>query len=120
MNDLFSKIAHKVAKALGKPIAFIIACSLIIVWALSGPLFGFSDTWQLLVNTSTTISTFLMMFVLQNTQNRDTQALHVKLDELICVTTDARDDLMDLENKTDTEIAEQKAKVQAGSHPTRE
>jgi low affinity Fe/Cu permease len=85
ISDQFSRFANGVSWAAGKPLVFILALSFILVWAISGPLFGFSQQWQLVVNTATTIITFLMVFVLQNTQNRDGQALHAKLDELILV-----------------------------------
>ena len=79
----FVEISQKIAELTGKPVCFIAASSFIIIWAVSGPLFGFSDTWQLVVNTSTTIITFLMVFLIQSTQNRDAEAVHMKLDELI-------------------------------------
>lgn len=81
----FSRFSHLVAHAAGQPITFGLACLFILLWAVTGPLFGFSETWQLVVNTATTIITFLMVFVLQNTQNRDGEALQAKLDELILV-----------------------------------
>jgi len=85
----FVRFAHLVSHAAGRPISFILAVSAIVIWGLMGPLFGFSDTWQLVINTATTIITFLMVFVIQNTQNRDTASLHIKLDELIFVTQKA-------------------------------
>ena len=85
MEHLFTRIATTVAHAAGKPAAFVICCAVIVVWAVSGPVFGFSDTWQLIINTSTTIITFLMVFLIQNTQNRDGAAIQTKLDELIRV-----------------------------------
>lgn len=84
-KNFFTRFSTAVAHAAGKPLAFGLAAASVLVWALSGPLFGFSETWQLVVNTTTTIITFLMVFVLQNTQNRDSEALHAKLDELILV-----------------------------------
>jgi low affinity Fe/Cu permease len=120
MNALFSKIAQYVSRLAGRPVTFMVAVALIVVWGLSGPLFGFSDTWQLIINTGTTICTFLMVFLLQNTQNRDTSALHVKLDELICVTKDARDELMDLESGTEEDILKAKQDVQSGAKHNRE
>jgi low affinity Fe/Cu permease len=120
MNAWFSKVAQKISRLAGRPITFMVAVALIVVWGCSGPLFGFSDTWQLIVNTSTTIVTFLMVFLLQNTQNRDTSALHVKIDELICVTKDARDELMDLESATDEDIQKAKMQVQSGALHNRE
>ena len=88
-SEMFSNMACTVAHWTGKPIAFLIAATLVIVWAATGPLFGYSDTWQLVINTSTTIVTFLMVFLIQNTQNRDTMALQLKLSELILAVSDA-------------------------------
>jgi low affinity Fe/Cu permease len=83
VKNTFSRIASNVAHAAGQPSAFMICCAMIVVWAMSGPIFGFSDTWQLIINTGTTVVTFLMVFIIQNTQNRDGAALQAKLDELI-------------------------------------
>jgi low affinity Fe/Cu permease len=104
MNDLFRRIAHKTSEAMGSPMAFILACLLIIVWVFYGPSQGYSDTWQLIINTSTTILTFLMVFLIQNTQNRDAKALHLKLDELIRSVKTARNTLLDLEDMSDEEL----------------
>jgi low affinity Fe/Cu permease len=87
----------------GSPGAFFVALSVVVLWMMSGPIFHFSDTWQLVINTGTTIVTFLMVFVIQHTQNRDTEALRLKVDELICALDSARDELLDVEDMEDTE-----------------
>jgi low affinity Fe/Cu permease len=100
----FVHFAQWIAQATGRPIAFLLALSSIVVWAMLGPFFGFSDTWQLVINTATTIITFLMVFVIQNTQNRDTASMHIKIDELIRVTEMARNTFLDLEELDDREL----------------
>ena len=114
MNDVFRKFAHRTSGAAGSSWAFVAAVLIIIVWAISGPIFGFSDTWQLVINTGTTIVTFLMVFLIQNTQNRDAQALHLKLDELIRAVEGARQELfVDLEEKSDEEMARVKQEIES-------
>ncbi len=105
MRDIFRKISHWTSDKVGSPWAFVVALLVIIVWAISGPLFGFSDTWQLVINTGTTILTFLMVFLIQNTQNRDARAIHLKLDELIRAIDPARNTLIDIEDMEDDELA---------------
>jgi low affinity Fe/Cu permease len=108
----FSRFARWTERRVGSPVAFGLAAGTIIVWATTGPLFGWSDTWQLVINTGTTIVTFLMVFLIQSTQTRDTQALHLKLDELIRVNRAARNSLLDLEDMTEAEIEDAKRAFQ--------
>jgi low affinity Fe/Cu permease len=103
-SSTFSAIALWASRQCGRASTFIVACVAIIVWAATGPIFAYSDTWQLVINTGTTIVTFLMVFLIQNTQNRDMSALHLKLDELIRVNQDARNKLLDLEDLTEEEL----------------
>jgi low affinity Fe/Cu permease len=104
MNETFRKFANKTSEIVGSPWAFILAVMIIVVWGISGPLFGFSDTWQLVINTGTTIITFLMVFLIQNTQNRDAKAIHLKLDELLRGVEGARTSMVDLENLSDEDL----------------
>jgi len=105
----FDRFATAVTKATGRPASFFIALSVIVVWAITGPVFGFSDTWQLVINTGTTIITFLMVFVIQQSQNKETVALHLKLNELIAATKGASNRLIDIEDLTEQEIETIKA-----------
>ena len=104
MYAAFRRFAHRSALAMGTPTAFGLALVVILVWGWTGPVFGYSDTWQLVINTGTTIVTFLMVFLIQNTQNRDSQAIHLKLDELIRALEQARTELVDLEDLSDDEL----------------
>jgi len=102
--SLFARTANAVAHASGRPSTFALCCLVVIVWAASGPMFHYSDTWQLVINTGTTIVTFLMVFLIQNTQNRDGAALQAKLDELIRVTTEARNELVAVEEEPEEKL----------------
>lgn len=104
LHKRFRACSQWISIAAGSPAAFLLACLCIIVWAVLGPLFHFSDTWQLVINTATTIITFLMVFLIQNTQNRDTRALHLKLDELLRGVEGARTNLVNLESLSDEEL----------------
>jgi low affinity Fe/Cu permease len=103
-NSFFTRFAKATAHATGQPLTFGLALFFIVAWAICGPLFGFSDTWQLVVNTSTTIITFLMVFLIQSTQNRDAEAVHIKLDELLRVLPGAHNVLMNLEELEEHEL----------------
>ena len=119
LNRLFSGFAKRVAHHAGRPHAFALAAAVVVVWAVTGPLFGFSDTWQLVINTGTTIVTFLMVFLIQNTQNRDTEAIQLKLDELIRANEHARNRLLGLEDLDEDALDRVKAgfKELAARHP---
>ena len=104
MNLWFSRFASRTAQMVGHPYMFLAAVVILLLWAASGPLFHFSDTWQLIINTGTTIVTFLVVFLIQNTQNRDAKAIHLKLDELIRSHIPAHNDMIDIENLSDEEL----------------
>lgn len=104
MNEYFRKFAQWISEITGSPWAFILAATLVVVWGVTGPLFKFSDTWQLVINTGTTIITFLMVFLIQNTQNRDNKAIQLKLDELIRAASGARNDMIDIEELSDEQL----------------
>jgi len=108
VKEFFSKAALWTSRAAGRGSSFVLAVAVILGWAVTGPMFGFSDTWQLIINTGTTIVTFLMVFLIQNTQNRDTQAIQIKLDELIRVTNEARNGLINLEDASEEKLQEVK------------
>jgi len=112
MDRFFTGIANYIASFVGQPIAFILATLTIIVWALTGPIFHYSDTWQLIINTGTTIITFLMVFLIQNSQNRDAAAMQSKLDELIRAIDDARGQFIGIEHKTENEIQQIRADLE--------
>jgi low affinity Fe/Cu permease len=111
MNELFSRFASTVARQAGRPTVFALACIILVIWAVWGPFVGFSENWQLVINTATTIITFLMVFLIQNTQNRDGMAVQIKLDELIRSIDSARDDFIDLEELSEQQMAELRQKL---------
>ena len=112
MDRIFTAVASRIALAAGQPLTFMIAIGFITVWAVTGPIFGFSDTWQLIVNTATTIITFLMVFLIQNSQNRDAAAMQAKLDELIRAVAKARGHFIGIEHLTDKQIEEVRAAIE--------
>lgn len=111
MERIFTRLSGKIAYWAGSPVAFVICLAFVLIWLLSGPLFGFSDSWQLIINTSTTIITFLMVFLIQNTQNRDSAALHAKIDELIRV-SNAKNYFIGIEHLTESELEEIRRKCE--------
>ncbi|NUQ01391.1 MAG: low affinity iron permease family protein [Armatimonadetes bacterium] len=119
MNELFARLASRIADLVGSSCAFLLAVATVAVWAVTGPLFGFSDTWQLVINTGTTIVTFLMVFLIQNTQNRDAKAMQLKLDELLRAVSGAREELVDLERASDEEIEEVQEEFRALKEQTK-
>ena len=118
--NLFTRFSKAISTAAGKPATFITAVGIVIVWGISGPLFGFSDTWQLVINTGTTIITFLMVFLIQNTQNRDTMALQLKLDELISSIKEASNEMIDVEDLDEKELEGKRNEMRGRAHDPRE
>jgi low affinity Fe/Cu permease len=115
----FGQLAVATSRLSGKPTTFLLALSIVVVWGITGPYFGYSDTWQLVINTGTTIITFLMVFLIQATQNRDTLALQLKLDELIVATKNARNEIAGIEEASDREIAKAKKDLSERLRPER-
>lgn len=115
MDHFFALISHRIASFAGRPQAFIGAFLIIVIWGATGPIFGYSDTWQLVINTGTTIVTFLMVFLIQNAQNRDASAMQAKLDELIRAVADARNDFIGIEHLTEAELEKIKTVLEAGN-----
>ena len=119
-NFRFSRLARRIAVRCGRPTTFLVALLAIVLWGLSGPLFGFSNTWQLIINTTTTIITFLMVFIIQNTQTRDTEAMQLKLDELIRATQGAHNAILDLEDLEEEQLARYRRRYEALAARARE
>lgn len=115
--DIFTRFTSAVSKAMGHAWIFVAAVALLIIWALSGPLLGFSDTWQLIINTSTTIITFLMVFIIQNTQNRDNMAINLKLDALMKETGASTEKLLEAEEESDKKLEKEKKQMRNGKKP---
>lgn len=119
-RSFFTRLSQATAHWAGRPQTFVVALSIIVVWAVSGPFFGFNDTWQLVINTSTTIVTFLMVFIIQNSQNRDTAAMQIKLDELIDKIEGAREELLDLEELDEDKLEEMRLEFERMARKARE
>lgn len=119
-TSFFTRFSSVVARLSGRPITFILAVLVVIVWAVTGPIFNYSDTWQLVINTGTTIVTFLMVFLIQNTQNRDSVAVQLKLDELIHATVKARNELMEIEDMDEKTLEKRKKEMLALAHHAEE
>jgi low affinity Fe/Cu permease len=119
-SSIYTRVARWIAQLSGRPVTFLLAVSLIAVWLITGPFFGFSDTWQLVINTGTTIITFLMVFLIQNTQNRDTVAMQLKLDELIRATNGAHNALLDLEELDEKALETFRARFEALAREARQ
>lgn len=119
-RSFFTRLSQTTAHWAGKPVTFAAAAGVIVLWGLSGPFFGFNDTWQLVINTSTTIITFLMVFIIQNSQNRDTAAMQIKLDELLSKVEGAREELMDLEELDEDKIEAIRQEFEALARQARE
>jgi low affinity Fe/Cu permease len=112
MDRFFTRIANGIATWTGQPLAFLLALAIVLIWAVTGPMFGYSDTWQLVINTGTTIVTFMMVFLIQNSQNRDAAAMQAKLDEVIRALEDARAQFIGIEHLPDTEIEQIRAALE--------
>lgn len=117
VEALFERTANLISRAMGRPLTFVLCVGLVLLWAASGPFFHFSDTWQLVINTGTTIVTFLMVFLIQNSQNREGDALHAKLDELIRAVNEAQNSFIGLERRSEKEINDLRRISEAGAHP---
>ena len=118
-NQAFSAVANAVAHAAGMPVTFLACCAIVVIWAVSGPFFGFSDTWQLIINTGTTIITFLMVFLIQNTQNRDILTLQLKLSEIVLAMKEAENRFAAIEDLSDAELEELHEECRARAEMTR-
>ncbi|MGC4192044.1 MAG: low affinity iron permease family protein [Thermomicrobiales bacterium] len=118
MAKWFAAFSRKASAFAGHYLAFVVAVAFVAVWAVSGPFFGFSETWQLVINTSTTIITFLMVFLVQSTQNRDSEAMHIKLDEIISALKETNDRVLDAEDQTEDDLDEEKQRYEAKASDT--